>query len=654
MTPEALTWWDAAPAMGVAALLLLAPGLLLSLVGGIRGVLAIGLAPLLSVGVVSVAAVGAAVAGLSFSWGVVAGCTASVVMLVWGVRRVVAVTGGSPTPAAGEGRALLLGLVGVLVGGGALAVGVARGIGAVTRWPQTFDAVFHLNAVRHVLTSGDGSALTLGTVASPERSVAFYPAGWHDVTALVASASGVGVPAAANAVSVVVAGLVWPLGCVALTRVAMGARPGVLASAGVLSAGVAASPVLLLSYGTLWPNALATALLPAALALTADLIGLGPDRAVPRWTGALLLLGGVAGLGLAHPNAVVSLLVVGSAAVVVGTWERSWRWRVGSLGSAAMVTWLVLWSPVFSATRASSWPMRETLAQAAGEWAALSPQRLPVPLLVAGLALIGCIVAWRSRSLHWLLALHVCAGALFVVVAGSDGTLSRLVSGAWWDDAFRLAALAGLAGVPLAAVGLDSLAGWLAVWLPGGRGARLVPVAVLGVIGVVVVGSGGLYVRDTASLVARWYAPDAMVDPEQAAFVADLGQWVPAGEGVVGNPWDGAALTGPLAGRDAVFPHLSGAWGADRDLVASSLNEAAERPRVCAALRRLDASYVLVGPATFWVGDPRRERYAGLDVAGHAGFQRVAGVDGMSLWRADVCRSDVVGRVGLEHTTGTS
>ena len=231
---------------------------------------------------------------------------------------------------------------------------------------------------------------------------------------------------------------------------------------------------------------------------------------------------------------------------------------------------------------------------------------------------------------------------MFVLVAGSDGTLSRLVSGAWWDDPFRLAALAGLAGVPLAAVGVQALAEWLAAALAGSRLRLVLPgrVAVLGVLGVLLVATGGLYVRDTASVVARWYGPADMLGPRQEAFVAEVGRWVPAGERVVGNPWDGAALTGPLGGRDAVFPHLSGAWGSDRDLVASSLKDAADDPRVCDAMRRLDTDYVLLGPSAFWAGDTRRERYAGLDVTGQPGFTRVAGSAGMSLWRADVCAGE--------------
>jgi hypothetical protein len=428
---------------------------------------------------------------------------------------------------------------------------------------------------------------------------------------------------------------------VALTRVAIGAVPGALAAAGALAGGVAASPVLLTGYGTLWPNALATALLPACLALLADLLGLGPRPAVPRVPGWPLLVVATVGLGLAHPNAVVSLLVLGAAALVVGWWPRGRRPRLLALSAAAAVGWLVVLSPAFDAQRNTSWPARERLPQALGEWLAMAPQRVPIPLVVAGLALVGCAVAAVRPQLRWLLAVHLTGGALFVLVAGSDGRVSRLVSGAWWDDPFRLAALVGLAGVPLAAIGLDAVIRAVATRARRATAAATATAgSVAGVaVAVVAVVAGGAVAgsADTTAVVATWYRPDPMLTPAERAFVGTVGRVVPAGERVAGNPWDGAALTGPLGGREAVFPHLVGRWGTDRDLLASSLASVTTTHGVCAALDRLNVRYVLVGPSGFWPGDERRALFAGLAVAGRAGFAQVAGAGRVSLWQVTAC-----------------
>ncbi len=158
---------------------------------------------------------------------------------------------------------------------------------------------------------------------------------------------------------------------------------------------------------------------------------------------------------------------------------------------------------------------------------------------------------------------------------------------------------------------------------------------------------------DTSRVVAMWYRPDSMLTPTESAFVGSIGAVVPAAERVAGNPWDGAALTGPLARREAVFPHLVGRWGSDRDLLATSLSSVATTTGVCAALDRLHVRHVLVGPSGFWSGDRRRALFGGLSVAGHPGFAEVAGAGRVSLWRITAC-GDATGQrpAGRERAAG--
>ena len=100
--------------------------------------------------------------------------------------------------------------------------------------------------------------------------------------------------------------------------------------------------------------------------------------------------------------------------------------------------------------------------------------------------------------------MHLTGGALFVLVAGSDGRVSRLVSAAWWDDPFRLAALAGVAGVPLAAIALDAGIRWAASHVRRSPGTRsLVAVTVAGLVAVA---RGGDRSRRAGHLL-RWSRP---------------------------------------------------------------------------------------------------------------------------------------------------
>lgn len=627
-----MSWWEAAPGFLVAAALLLAPGAVLTWAAGVRGVLLVALAPGLSTGVVGVSAVAAGLVGIRWSWGVVVAGTAVAGLGVLGVR-VVTRRDGPDRVGGDEGAVWLAALLGVLAGGAALVTGFVRGVGDVTRWPQTFDAVYHLSASWHVLTGGDGSSLTLGTLTAPGASRGFYPAAWHDLVALVAGVADLPVVVASNVLSAVVLGLAWPLGAVALARVALGNRPLALAAAGALAAGVAASPVVLASYGTLWPNALGTALLPGALALLVLVLRAAEGVAVPRAVAGIPLLVAVVGLGLAHPNTVVSLVVLGVVVAVVVCWPRGGRSRWIALAAVPVTVWLVAWSPLFATTRGTSWPARQSMAQAAGEWLLLSPQRLPIPLAVAGLTVLGCVVAWRRARLRWLLAVHVTGGALFALVAGSDSWVARLASGPWYDDAFRLAALAGVTAVPLAAAGVDALAERLRVLAPGAS-ARASGAALLAAV---VVLTGGLSWSSTRTVTGWWYRSESILDPRASALLERLPQVVPAGGVVAGSPFDGAAEAGALGDREPLFPHLTGRWDPDRVLVAADLREATTRPDVCAAVRRLHVTHVLTGPSRFWGGDARRAQYAGLDVDGAPGFEAVDRAGATTLWRIAAC-----------------
>jgi hypothetical protein len=355
------------------------------------------------------------------------------------------------------------------------------------------------------------------------------------------------------------------------------------------------------------------------------------------------------GLVLAHPNVVVSLLllVTAAGATIAVQWatepsRQQGRRFTGVLVGGVVVALLELWfvgrSPVFAAVRGTSWPRRESLAQAAGEWVAAAPQRVPVPVLLALLVGVGFVAAVRSPRDRWLAVAHLAAGAAFVLVAGSDSTSVRALSGPWYDDPFRLAALLGVTAVPLAVLGVER-AGVAVLGLVGQVAGRVrwtglvVPLLALLVVGL----TGGGYARANARVLATWYAGTPLAGPQEQALLARLPRWVPEGTSVAGNPWNGSALAGAIGGVPVLYPHLQGDWGADRDAVAADLDEAATSPSVCAAARRLHVGFVVDGSVTFWPGDRRQAAYAGLSVAGRPGFERVDSGGRLTLYRITAC-----------------
>ncbi|WP_308010487.1 DUF6541 family protein [Pseudonocardia sp. ICBG1034] len=226
-------------------------------------------------------------------------------------RRRALADGGPDGPMARP--ALLVGLL-VTVAIGWLTVVLA--IGDVDAISPTYDAVHHYSAVARVLSTGDGSSLTLGEITSPGRPDA-YPAAWHDLVALVSLTSGLTVPAASNVMAFTAAAVVWPLCCTLLARQVAGPRTGILLVTPILATAFTAMPWLMMTWGVLWPNLLGLALAPAALAAVVGFTTSWEDGALSR--PASLLLGSFAtiGLALAHPNAVVSVLVLGLSPIAV-------------------------------------------------------------------------------------------------------------------------------------------------------------------------------------------------------------------------------------------------------------------------------------------------------------------------------------------------
>ncbi|MGZ4742997.1 MAG: DUF6541 family protein [Oryzihumus sp.] len=640
-------WAPAWPALLAAAAVLLVPGLATAYAAGLRGIPAWGLAAPLSV---SIAAVGAVLGPfVGMRWGVALALlvTAVSAALAFGLDLLLRRLQGS-APGSDRSPTRLLALVGGAVGAVFASASVMVGLRRPDAVAQTFDAVFHLNAVRYAMTTGDASSLDLGRVSSPQQAHVFYPAAWHAVTALVAEVAGVAPPTAANAVSVATAALVWVSGCVLLARQVLGSRPFLLVAAGVLAPGFAAAPYMLMSYGTVWPNALGTALLPACLAALVSLAGLAREDLLGRRRAALVTVAVMPGLVLAHPNVVVALLawgmVLAPAAArrllgdrsVVDDRRARLVWG-GVAGYVLVVVWLVIWSPVFAATRGTNWPRRESIPQAAGEWLLSAPCAVPVAAVLAGLVLVGLVTSLRS-PVWWLGACHLVTAGLWVLAAGSDAPISQMLTGPWYNDAFRLGALIPVTGVPLAVLGLD--------WLVDQAGrVRVVPWthahrAVLALLAVVLL-SQGLSVRDNAHVLSTWYYPsrDVLAGPREQALLRRLDALVPAGSVVAGSPWNGSVLGQALSHRQMLYPHMLGRWGTDGTLLANELVDASGDRAVCTAARRLHVGYVLDGPSGFWVTDPRQRWYAGLHVAGAPGFQPVASGGRLTLYRITACGS---------------
>ncbi|MDR1449252.1 MAG: hypothetical protein LBI84_03450, partial [Propionibacteriaceae bacterium] len=343
-------WLVLAPSALAAVLWLFAPGLLAVLAARQRGFAALALAPAASAGIIAVAAIGASWLGVP--WGpwpvaVLAVLTALAVAGLNGGLRLAAGRHRGPTAPKPLSRPRLSGWPKAAraawirserpyfwLGAAGAAALLTRHLRNILDRPdafsQTYDNIFHMNAVRWILDTQDGSSLTLTAMTSGNQPPEFYPAAWHDFVSLVALTTGDPLLAhACNAVIWAVMALAWPLGGLFLVQTLLRRlTPAGVLGAAVLTASFGAFPTLLVGFGVLYPNFLGFALLPAVLALTCQSLGLSAGRRPPTPLGLVLLAVALTGLALAHPNAALSY-----AAILVPLGLR-WAWQGWRLRSA--------------------------------------------------------------------------------------------------------------------------------------------------------------------------------------------------------------------------------------------------------------------------------------------------------------------------------
>lgn len=502
--------------------------------------------------------------------------------------------------------------VGVLVISGAvLAIQVSLVIGQPEAISQTFDNVFHLNAIRYVLDTGAASPLQLGQMTSPSGGVPFYPSAWHAYAAIIAELSGAVLPAVINAQTVVISAVIWPLGAVLLSRVLIGASPATTVASGIVAASVPAFPLLPMDYGVLYPFQLALAVLPVALAATACALRVGRrDISMPTWWWCVVIVGTLPGLALAHPGGFVAWLALGAPMVLGGlvrVWRRGGVLRGPLLSVALMIGYglvgILLLKILRPPLEARLWPTVLDPGAALTRVLSVELYYTAAAWCVAAAVVLGIFWMLRRRRTGWLIAgaMWAVGALLFVVVVASPwGTLRDALTGAWYNNWPRLASVFAVALVPVAALGLGRTAEAVSRRLAQvthvelGRAAR----AWLGA-GASVVGLTLFLLPAVPSAIAQ--AQGSFVGGDEAKLLSDdeiallqrLDDEVPEGAVIAGNPYTGAGLAYAFSDRDVLMRHILVEVSDEVAQINDHLVDATPGSAVCDAVEDLGARYVL-------------------------------------------------------------
>ncbi|CAD5138680.1 conserved membrane protein of unknown function [Microbacterium sp. Nx66] len=626
-------WLGQIPAFLVACALLTLPGLPSALLLRLRGVTALGGAIVLSLASVGAATLLAPVLGLRWSLLPVLIAAAAITVVaaaLWFVRRsAVQPLGG------GAGRSVWLG-----VGVGALGwiLILIVGMSGAGHPSQLFDGLFHLNAVEFVMENGDASPFHM-TMVMPGVASTFYPTLWHALVSLVVPFSS-GIVPATNVMTIAAIAVVWPVALATLTNVLFARYRAAAAWAPLVAFGFSVFPLGFLNWGVLYPNLIGTLQIPLLLAFV--VLACRPGLTWGQRTG--LVLTAIAAMGataLGHPSALLGAIALLVPFAVWGAWRvakaGSTRTRVLVVIAVAVATVALVAVWRLANVTTHEWLPGSTLGAALGEVAFLSPVGRATGLLVGPLAFVGIWTVAKSRR-WWILGSYGVAIILFLVSTSLSilGLRSALV-GIWYDDTTRVAALLGVLGVPLAALGAAVVWSWIRTQWKQRRSVRAVAVVVLGVLLAATHLSALVndlrYMRNVSF---RFDAHSQGLSADEAELFAEASSLLGPDALVLGDPLTGAALLYAYTGHDVVFPHVTGRYDADALLLARSLNTASTE--VCSSIDRLGVTHVLdFGDRQLY--ENHYVTYNGLhDLAGSPILTEVASVgDSAALYQVTGC-----------------
>ncbi len=659
-----MSWWTAVPAMLACIALVLVPGAFVAFALGFRRITLLGLAPVLSLSLVGVSAVVAPFVGASWNvWALVVLCVlaSAAAWFATSFRR-------KDTNSRSMHRDSWLAFAATLIGAGSGALLVGRRImqlvGAPDNISQRYDNVFQLNAVRHILDSGNGSTLTLGEMAGGQGLGAVYPAVWHDLAALLVQLTGTSVPVAENAVNMTIGAIIWPISVIFLTRVVVGPKPVALIAAGIMSAGLAAFPFLLLVWGPLFPNMLSVAVVPAALAVVIMLCKLADHQEHPlRLWLALLLL--APGLAFSHMSAVGALLAF-SAPIIAWAVARHavslvrakaplWKYAVvlvvsGAGAAVGLSAWIRLRPGNYS-----GWRPHQIMGGAVGEVITNSPMGTRVAWAISILAIVGIFSVVAKRRQIWLLLSYAVTAGLYIIDAAIEpGFIRTFMTGIWYADTNRLAAYLPMFTVVLAALGftqvVDAVLGWFNRNLDSASGPETTPSSwtrpvslamVLALLGGLVVatqlGAIQSYIGENKPFYER-NTESSILSDDEYKLLARIDDEVPESSVVAGNPWNGSTLVYAFADRPVLKFHLSQPRTPAQELVESSLNVARQRPETCDAIRTLKVKFVLDFGTQYLLDHPQSRTYPGLENLNKSDAVELVDSEGdAKLYRVTAC-----------------
>ena len=348
--------------------------------------------------------------------------------------------------------------------------------GAAAFQPDNDNAT-HLNLIKTMSLSGNYSILHTSSYLPgeisphPNGEAGFYPAVFHAFAATSASLFSISAALAENALAAVIISLVYPLGFYLFFKSAVGRDDRRLLLSGAVAVPIVQSfPWKFLTWGPLFPNLLAFALIPAAFVLFSEALKrFGNHRQAIKWI-VLFCIGAMA-VAASHPNGLFTLAIFCAIYLIHFLLfdEGTVQLKPAGRRAAALIVvllaagcWVLLYRmPFMQNVVHFTWnPYLTNLADALIDVLSLKLTSVSASIVGSLLMLWGiytCIRDWKRFGWMVIVFCFVAVQSIACAMLPGDSLLRHLLCGFWYNDPNRIAANVGLASVSLIACGLTGL-----------------------------------------------------------------------------------------------------------------------------------------------------------------------------------------------------
>ena len=518
---------------------------------------------------------------------------------------------------------------------------------------QGWDIVHHLDVTQAMIESQKYSSIHYDFYSTVEASITpwepgtsgFYPSGWNIIVALTTQLVSTTVPIAGNALNFVSAAIIFPLSiCSVIAKVLPKHRIALISGAFVCLA-FFVFPWSLLIYGPIFPNTVAFCVMPSIWWIFMQMTRSKTPKHDLIWLIVIFVLGLIT-LFILHPSTIFSSIVVllpWSFARIGESKRRvvlfGKQIKPVTLAYVFFIFALVIWSVFYYVLIVRGvalnfwWSAYSSLQDAIlhalgmdfiGQSYAGGELVSPQPILSI-CVLVGAVWTFKHKQARWMVSAFMYLSILCIFIITFDVPLKGYLSGFWYTDPFRIAASCIIMAIPLAALGLATLAeaaletfvSWrekasqaqtkaqtcvfCAVWAkPLIVGAVIACVVVLNyVVPMPNLKSEKPIPAATAFKQAseKAYGDHYILTSEELEFLRRVELTVPAGAVIANLPQDGSLWAYGTNDLHVLWRFPNGYDASERPasaILRKRLNRIASDPEVLQTVRDLNVQYVLI------------------------------------------------------------